>query len=126
MINQWTRRIGAVGVAGVLAMGAYAYTASNTVPTSNAGTGAGVISGYTVTDVSYTQNGTDPRDLDAVTFTISPADADEVNAQLVGGGAWYSCVNTAGSVSCDTTSSTGDRCSGRPAHRRRVGLTWVA
>lgn len=104
MINQWTRRIGAVGVAGVLAMGAYAYTASNTVPTSNAGTGAGVISGYTVTDVSYTQNGTDPRDLDAVTFTISPADADEVNAQLVDGGAWYSCVNTAGSVSCDTTS----------------------
>ena len=104
MINQWTRRIGAVGVAGVLAMGAYAYTASNTVPTSNAGTGAGAISGYTVTNVSYTQNGTDPRDLDAVTFTISPADADEVNAQLVDGGAWYACVNTAGSVSCDTTS----------------------
>lgn len=104
MINQWTRRIGALGVAGVLAMGAYAYTAANTVPASNAGTGAGTISGYTVTNVSYTQNGTDPRNLDEVTFTISPSDADEVNAQLVDGGAWYACVNTTGSVVCDTTS----------------------
>ncbi len=104
MITSWTRRLGAVGVAGVLALGAYAYTASNTVPASNAGTGAGTISGYTVSSISYTLNGTDPRDVDAVTFSISPTDADKVNAQLVSGGAWYSCVNTSGSVSCDTTS----------------------
>ena len=41
-----------------------------------------------------------------MTFTISPAAAGTVKAQLVTGGTWYSCSNTAGSVSCDTTVGT--------------------
>ena len=41
-----------------------------------------------------------------MTFTISPAAAGMVKAQLVTGGTWYSCSNTAGSVSCDTTVGT--------------------
>lgn len=104
MFSPWTRRIGAVGVAGVLALGAYAYTASNTVPASRAGTGSGAITGYTVSGITYTLDSTTPTNLNAVAFTISPTAAATVRAQLASGGAWYACVNTAGSVSCDTTS----------------------
>lgn len=106
MISHWTRKAGVVGVAGVLALGAYAYTAANTVPASSAGSGSGAITGYTVSGITYTLNGTDPRDIDQVAFTIAPTAANTVRAQLVSGGAWYACVNTAGSVTCDTTVGT--------------------
>jgi len=104
VISQWTRRAGVVGVAGVLALGAYAYTAANTVPASRAGSGSGAITGYTVSGITYTLNGTDPRDVDQVAFSIAPTAANTVRAQLVSGGAWYACVNTTGSVTRDTTS----------------------
>lgn len=105
MISKMTRRLGVVGAAGVLALGAYAYTAANTVPASSAGSGSGAITGYTVSGITYTLNGTDPRNIDAVNFTISPAAAATVKAQLVSGGTWFTCVNTAGSVSCDTSAT---------------------
>jgi len=89
----------------VSAIGAYAFTATNTVPATQAGAGSGAITGYTISNVAYTLNA-DPTQIDAVTFTISPAAAGTVKAQLVTGGTWYSCSNTAGSVSCDTTVGT--------------------
>jgi len=106
VIGRWTRRVGVVGAAGVLALGAYAYTAANTVPNSSAGSGSGTISGYTVSNISYTLDSTTPTDVDAVSFTIAPTAANTVRAQLVNGGAWYACVNTGGSVTCDTTVGT--------------------
>ena len=96
--------IGTVAAVAVVAGGSYAFTASNTVPTTQAGQGTGSVSGYTVSSVGYTLNGSTPSNIDAVTFTISPATATTVKAQLVAAGTWYSCVNTAGSVSCATTS----------------------
>lgn len=104
MSGRTTRRLGALGVAAALGLGAYAYTATNTVPATNAGIGSAAISGYTVTGVAYTLNGSDPENIDAVSFTISPTAAGSVKARLVDGGAYYDCVNTSGSVSCDTTS----------------------
>jgi hypothetical protein len=79
---------------GALALGAgvYAYAASNTVPSTTAGAGSGTISGYTVSNVAYGLNATTPTNLDQVT------------AQLASAGTWYSCANTAGSVTCNTTS----------------------
>jgi hypothetical protein len=91
-------------IAGVVASSAYAFTASNTVPASNAGSGSGAISGYTATNVSYTLNASNPQNIDAVTFTISPTTTATVKVQLAAAGSWYSCTNTAGSVSCATTS----------------------
>ena len=38
----------------IVAAGAYAFTASNTVPGTNAGSGSGTISGYSVSNVAYT------------------------------------------------------------------------
>ena len=96
--------IGTLAAVAVVAGGSYAFTASNTVPTTQAGQGTGTVSGYTVSAVGYTLNASTPTNIDAVTFTISPATATTVKAQLVAAGTWYSCTNTAGAVSCATTS----------------------
>ena len=87
-----------------LGAGVFAYAAANTVPATSAGAGSGAISGYTVSSVAYGLNATTPTNLDSVTFTISPSTASTVKAQLASGGTWYSCSNTAGSVTCNTTS----------------------
>jgi len=91
-------------VAGVFASAAYAFTAANTVPASNAGSGSGAITGYTASNVTYTLNAANPQNLDQVAFTISPTTTATVKAQLVSGGSWYSCTNSGGSVTCATTS----------------------
>ena len=96
--------LGAATAVAVVAGGSYAFTASTTVPSTQAGQGTGTVSGYAVTSVGYTLNATTPSNIDAVTFTINPTTATTVKAQLVAAGTWYSCVNTAGSVSCNTTS----------------------
>jgi hypothetical protein len=85
-------------------LAAYAFTASNTVPATAAGSGSGAISGYTVSAVSYGLNGSDFSKIDSVAFTLAPAAAGTVKVQLDPSGSWYSCTNTAGSVSCATTS----------------------
>jgi hypothetical protein len=88
------------------ATGAYVFTASNTVPNTNAGSGSGSISGYTISNVAYNVNATNPNNIDTVTFSIAPTAAATVKIQLLGGGTWYDCTNTSGSVSCDTTVGT--------------------
>jgi hypothetical protein len=103
------------------ATGAYVFTASNTVPATNAGSGSGVISGYTITGVAYNLNATDPNNIDTTTFTIAPASAGTVKIQLVSGGTWYDCTNTAGSVSCDTT--VGTQATVSPANQLTVVAT---
>jgi hypothetical protein len=89
--------------AAIVAPAAYAFTAANTVPASSAGSGSGAISGYTVSNVSYTLNGANPQNVDQVAFTISPT-SGTVKAQVVSGGSWYACTNSSGSVTCATTS----------------------
>lgn len=101
--NRKLRWVAAAALVAVAAFAASAFTASNTVPASSAGDGANTISGYTITNVQYTLNATNPKNMDAVAFTISPAAASTVKIQVVNGGSWYSCTNTAGSVSCATT-----------------------
>jgi hypothetical protein len=88
----------------VLSVSGYAYTASNTVPNETLGQGTNVISGYTVSAVAYNLNAANPSNLDSVSFTINPTAATSVKIQLAAAGTWYSCTNTAGAVSCATTS----------------------
>lgn len=90
--------------AGVLASAAYAFTASNTVDSTTAGHGAQAISGYAATGVAYGLNATTPSNIDSVSFTLNPVAAATVKVQLVTAGSWYACTNTAGSVTCATTS----------------------
>ena len=93
-------------IAALVGLGAYLFTASNTVPNTNAGAGSGTISGYTISSVAYNLNSTTPTNIDSITFSISPATAGTVKIQLVSGGTWYSCTNSSGSVTCDTTAGT--------------------
>ena len=52
----------------------------------------------------YLLNSTTPTNLDQVAFSITPTTASVVKAQLASGGSWYTCTNTTGSVTCNTTS----------------------
>jgi hypothetical protein len=91
-------------VAGIVASSAYAFTASNTVPASSAGSGSGAISGYTVSAVAYTLNTSNPQNIDAVAFTLDKA-ATTVKVQLANAGTWYACSVVSGNNwSCNTTS----------------------
>jgi hypothetical protein len=93
-------------VAGALAMGAYAFTASNTVSAQQVGAGNNTATGYTVSGIKYTFNTSDVSKVDAVEFDLNSA-ADTVKAQLdtsdhttsgTPNGTVYSCVVT-GTVS---------------------------
>ncbi|MEK6754014.1 MAG: hypothetical protein AABZ00_17280 [Chloroflexota bacterium] len=91
----------------ILSVAAYAFAAANTVPATKAGDGTGAVSGYTITSVVYTLNGTTPTTLDSVSFDLGAA-ATQVKAQLVAtSGTWYACTLTAGTTwSCTTTGLT--------------------
>jgi len=85
----------------ILAAGAYAFTASNTVPSSNAGSGSGTVSGYTATNVSYTLTAADPTTIDTLTFTIAPTTTSVVKVKAGTTGSWKTCSNSSGSITCD-------------------------
>ena len=99
-----------VVVIAIISVAAYAFAAANTVPATKAGDGLGVVSGYTVTGVVYTLNGTDPSTLDSVLFDLGAAAATgKVKAQLVATtGTWYACtlVPTTTTWTCTTTGLT--------------------
>jgi hypothetical protein len=100
-------------VTGTIAGGAYAFTASNTVPASTAGAGSGAVSGYTVTNLHYSLNATTPMNIDSLTFTVSPVIPSAGTGKVIvaaalstGGPNNYTCsTNTTGdTVTCATTS----------------------
>ncbi len=78
-------------VAFVFATTTYAFAASNTVPDHQAGDGAGVISGYGITNVAYTL-AANPQQIASVSFDLN-ADAGTVKIKLVStGSTWYNCT----------------------------------
>jgi hypothetical protein len=125
MLSQlpYARAFVAVVAAMAIAGGAYAFTASNTVPNTTVGAGSGTVSGFTVTNVHYSLNATSPVNIDSLTFTVSPVipstSSGKVNVQATlstGGPNSYVCsTNTAGdTVTCATTSPqlTADKLTG--------------
>ena len=67
--NRILRTFGVMILLFVMATAMYAFTASNTVPDSNAGFGSGDIAGYTVSDITYDIDG---NEITAVYFTLTP------------------------------------------------------
>lgn len=108
MIRIKSRRalLASILFAAIVASAAFAFTNSNTMPATNAGAGAGAISGYTATSVVYTANATTPTNLDQVAFTVAPTTTSTLKVQLAPAGVWYACTNTAGAAVCDTTVGT--------------------
>ncbi len=95
-----------LAVAVTLGLVTYALTASNTVPVTKAGAGAGIISGYSVTNVRYQLNATDPRNIDSVTFDLdtAPPGGSTIRIKLQSGGSsWYACTSVGAATSCNTT-----------------------
>ena len=101
--NGRSRILGILVVAAALGTGAYAFTATNAVPNSSAGSGSGTISGYTVSAIAYTLNATTPSNIDSMTFTLD-ANAATAKAKVVSGSSTYtSCTIAANNVdvTCD-------------------------
>ena len=82
-----------------------AATASNTVPASPAGSGAGAVSGYTVSAVSYSLAG---ETIDGVSFTLSPAEAGTVRVRLAPGESWTACAVAGSTVACPLSTAASD------------------
>jgi 3D (Asp-Asp-Asp) domain-containing protein len=96
--------VGVVILAAAAAVGAYAFTASNTIADAgNAGIGQQTISGYTVTNVAYTQDHADPSKLVAVDFTLDKLATqvqvkfDDSQNQIASSG-WIDCGANNGST----------------------------
>jgi hypothetical protein len=111
MLHNRTRRrrrlVLVIAAAAALAFAAYAFTASNTVPATQAGDGSGAITGYTVLNIAYQLEAANPANIDSVTFDLS-AVAGTVHVKLVAASATFTaCSNTAGnSWSCDFTAGS--------------------
>jgi hypothetical protein len=107
-INRTLKIASVLLIVMVLTVAVYAFAAANTVPTSSAGDGNAVISGYTVTNVHYVLNGTDPSKIDSMTFTVStsiPA-GGAVQVKLISTGTTY--------TSCTVASGTNVTCTFSP------------
>ena len=113
MNKRMLRILLAVVASMAIAGGAYAFTAANTVPSSNAGAGVGTVSGFTITNLHYGLNAATPTNIDSLTFTVAPVipstSSGKVLVQAIlstGGPTTYTCTtNTTGdTVTCPTTS----------------------
>ena len=102
------RALGALLVVGLLGTATYALTAANTVPGARAGDGSGAISGYTVSNVQYAVNSTNPQNIDSVSFTLdtAPGAGSITKVQLAPAGSWYSCTASGADMTCPTTAPT--------------------
>jgi hypothetical protein len=100
--SKTPRRFAAILVATVIGVATFAAAASNTVPTSRAGDGSAAISGYTVTNVSYTLSASNPSVIDLWSFDLNAA-ASVVKSKVVSSSTTYvNCTNTSGTTwQCD-------------------------
>ncbi|HET7481498.1 MAG TPA: hypothetical protein VFK89_01425 [Actinomycetota bacterium] len=107
LATRAARILAALLCMGVLGGATYAYTASNSVDATQAGDGDSDITGYTVTNVTYTQSALDPTLLASYQFDLdgpaSTVHARPVSTQLV----YDSCTNTVGTTwTCPATAGT--------------------
>jgi len=105
--RNFGRYAAAAAVAVVAGFAVNGITAANTVAASYVGDGTGTVSGYDVTNVAWTLNGTNPYNVDEVAFDTD-AVADTLKVKLVSGGAtWYTCASGDGLAwTCDTTAGS--------------------
>jgi len=89
----------------ILATITYAYAASNTVPAGKAGSGSGAITGYTVSNVTYTLDSNNPVNITAVAFTLD-AGATTAKVRLVTGGTLFPCTGGPTNWTCTISGVT--------------------
>ena len=92
--NRFVRTVGVMVLLLILAASMYAFTAANTVPSSNAGIGNGTVGGYTVSDIAYTF-AEDASTVASVEFSLN-GEAGTVNVRTTADGDWVSCSEVGG------------------------------
>lgn len=102
MFRSRGRRLLAVAIIAALAVAAFGFAASNTVPTSRAGDGSGTVSGYTVSNINYTLDASNPSLIDSVSFTLD-APAGDVYVSVDNGSSWTQCTGGPTNWSCNFT-----------------------
>jgi hypothetical protein len=112
-----SRRWLIIGVIVVLSTFGFAFAASITMPATdtNAGYGSKVVSGYTLSNITYTLNVANPGLIDTVKFNLDFAGgggvsdtSTAVRARLYGGGTWLTCGGTGGNIwTCPSAGVTG-------------------
>ena len=95
-------------VVAVVAGGSYAFTASNTVPTTQAGQGEGTVSGYTATAVVWGLDASNPSNIHQVVFTLNPVTASTVTYAGSDNGTTisYSSACTQGTITSGSATET--------------------
>ncbi len=97
------RRLVAVAVFSIVAVSALGFAATNTVPASNAGDGSGTVSGYTISNIHYNLNATNPSTANGVTFDTAPSvpATGTVHVSFDGGTTWSPACSVSGAtVTC--------------------------
>jgi hypothetical protein len=94
----------------VFMMAMYGFAAANTVPDSKAGDGDGDVTGYTISDIHYVLNTTNPANISQLTFSLDTAvpAGGSVYVTLTGTNALNisrSCSVAGTAVTCDFTSA---------------------
>ena len=80
----------------VLASITYAFAAANTMPaTVYAGDGETTVAGYTISNVTFVHDASNPSQLTGVSFAVAPAVPVTVKIQLEVGGSWLDCSEAA-------------------------------
>jgi hypothetical protein len=102
---------------------AYGFAAANTVPASTAGDGSGAVSGYTISAVHYVLNGTNPANIDTVTFATAPvvpaAGVVKVEVSQGASTSWHNCTVAGANATCNLTQDSG----GAPTTVTALGIT---
>jgi hypothetical protein len=101
--GQARRRIGAARgwIAAVIAvLVIYPATPAFSLPKGGSASTVAVPNGYRATGVAYGASPSDPNEVTSVSFTLAPAGGKGVMVQLGNDGAWFSCTNRGGSVTC--------------------------
>lgn len=109
-MRKSTKFLSSLAVAGMIAANGSAFTAGNTVASSDAGSGSTAIAGFVTSNVQYTANDDNPQNLDAVTFTLDKT-ARYVAIRTKSTGSWYKSndlrLNTGSVNSCTSASGLG-------------------
>lgn len=108
----------ALAALAVVLVGRAAFAAANTVPESSAGQGSNVVSGFTISNIDYNLNGTNPLNIDTVVFDAQAADVTQVGSLTVrtmfdvSAADWYACAAVSGgaglyTITCDVDGTPG-------------------
>jgi hypothetical protein len=106
-LNLSPRRLVLLGLVGLVAVLTLGFAAANTVPGSNAGDGSGTVSGYTVTNIHYTLDSTNPSNTTQVGFTLNPALSGTGTSRLSlnGGTTWLAAGACSGTTNVTCTAA---------------------